>query len=113
MATIEDIKALESYEYYFNSAINNNYCRNFSSKQYQYLNDIYERMTGHRYTVNWGCPHCTIRFVQEVGRTYFRAKEELAKVQEQPEPETVTPSAPKKKGGRPKKQATNKETKTE
>lgn len=107
------MKVLEGYENSFRTAIENNYCRNFGSRTYKSLNDIYERINGKRYAVNWGCPHCAIRFVQALGKLYFAEKERLSKVQCEPEPESVTTSAPKKKGGRTKKSATNNEQKQE
>lgn len=115
MITAEDMKALEGYEYYFNTAVNSNYARNFGSKQYRALNDIYERITGRRYKTDFGCPHCTLRFIKELGKLYFAEKKRLEteQVQNELEPENVTASAPKRKPGRPRKQATNNEQKSE
>lgn len=112
MISKEDMEALSSYEYYFKSAINSNYCRSFSGVQYRALKEIYFRITGRNTTHNLGCPHCAIKFIRELGRLYFDELEKQ-KAQIEPEPEAVTDSVPKKKGGRPKKQATNKETKNE
>ena len=102
---------LSGYEYSFRTAIENNYCRNLGGRKYRELNDIYERITGNKYAVNFGCPHCAIRFIKDLGKLYFEEKHRLeteVKVQEELEPEIVTNSEPKRKPGRPKKSATNK-----
>lgn len=125
MINDEDMKVLEGYQNSFRTAIENNYCRNLGVKKYNELNAIYQRITNARYVVNWGCPHCAIRFVQALGKLYFeelalRKQQESEKnadkepqVQKGTEPKDVTASAPKRKGGRPKKQATNNEQKSE
>ena len=115
MITKEDMKSLESYEYYFRTAIESNYVRNFGSKQYKALNDIYERITGARYKADIGCPHCALNFIKRLGSLYFEEKKRLEteQVQNELEPKDVTTSEPKRKTSRSKKAATNKEPKTE
>ena len=111
--TQEDMKALESYEYTFRTAIENGFARHFGSKQYTALKTIYERITGHKLNVNFSCPHCSLDFIKRLGKMYFEAKEHYAKVQTEPEPNDVTASEPKKKTTRKKKVATNNEQKSE
>ena len=120
MISKEDMEFLGGYENSFRTAIENNYCRNFGVRKYSELHSVYQRITGHRYEVNWGCPHCAIRFVQALGKLYFEEKsrqeaaivaEDNPQVQNELEPKSVTDSVPKRKPGRPKKVATNNEQK--
>lgn len=117
MISSEDMKLLEGYERTFTSAINSNYARHFGSRQYNELNEVFERITGHKYKVNYGCSYCALGFIKAIGQLYFAEKDRLAleaaKVQSQPEHQDVTTSEPKKKRGRPKKVATNNEQKPE
>lgn len=113
MISQEDMQALESYEYSFKTAIENNFARHFGSKQYAALKEIYKHITGKYPTTNFSCGYCAIGFIKQLGKLYFdeKARLEAEKVQTELEPETVTDSVPKKKGGRSKKQATNNEQK--
>ena len=125
MISKEDMEFLDGYAGSFKTAVENNYCRNLGVKKYNQLHLIYQRITGKKYAVNWGCPHCAIRFVQTLAKLYFdevalrkqQESEEIAdkepQVQDELEPKDVTASAPKRKPGRPKKTATNNDTKTE
>ena len=114
MISKEDMAIIDGYANTLNSAVNSGFARNLGCNKLNSLNDVFERITGHRYKGSWGCPHCTIAFLKQLGGLYFAEKERLAKeVQTQPEPETVSDSAPKRKGGRSKKQATNNEQKPE
>lgn len=115
MISKEDMEFLDGYAGSFKTAVENNYCRNLGIKKYNELHLIYQRITGKKYAVNWGCPHCAIRFVQTLAKIYFEEKKRLEaeQVQNELEPKDVTASAPKRKPGRPKKTATNNDTKTE
>ena len=112
------MKLLEGYERTFTSAINSNYARHFGSRQYNELNEVFERITGHKYKVNYGCSYCALGFIKAIGNLYFAEKERLAKESETRtedqhslEPQEVTASEPKRKRGRPRKVATNNEQK--
>lgn len=117
MISNEDMIILDGFEHTFHTAIENNYARHFGSKQYNMLNAIYERITGKKYSVNYGCSYCALGFVKALAKLYFaeKARQESEKsaennqqVQTELEPKPVSDSKPKGKGGRPKKTATNK-----
>ena len=123
MISDEDMKVLEGFKHTFQTAIENNYARHFGSRQYNQLNEIFERITGHKYAVNYGCSYCALQFIRAIGHLYFTELDNRAKVlvdvndmedtpvQSELEPKPVTDSVPKRKPGRPKKVATNNEQK--
>lgn len=113
MISDEDMKILDEYQQTFKTAVESSYARHFGSKQYAALNEVFKRITGHYYKVNYGCSKCAIGFIKAIANLYFAEKDRREKAQAELEPETVTDSVPKRKPGRPKKQATNNETKSE
>lgn len=113
MISDEDMKILDEYQQTFKTAVESSYARHFGSREYSALNEVFKRITGHYYKVNYGCSRCAIGFIKAIANLYFAEKDRREKAQAELEPETVTDSVPKRKPGRPKKQATNNETKSE
>ena len=103
------MKTLEGYENTFRTAIDSSYARNLGSRAYNALNEIFERITGNKFSGSWGCPHCTIRFMQLLGKLYFDEKQRLASIPAESRTEDVNVSESKRKAGRPRRQATNNE----
>ena len=111
MISKDDMNALSFYEDAFKTAIENEYYRGMTSGVLNKLNDIFERVTGVRHKGSWSCPHCTIRFIQQLGKIYFDEKKRLKELvsPKVTRTENVTNSELKRKPGRPKRVATNKE----
>ena len=65
------MEALKGYERSFKTALESGYARHFGSNQYNALNAIYERITGKKYSVNYGCSYCALQFIKALGKMYF------------------------------------------
>lgn len=112
MISKEDMNALSAFEDAFKTALENDYYRGMTSGVLNKLNDIFERITGSRHKGSWGCPHCTMRFIKMLANMYFDEKVRLLKNPDSPKEtrtQTVTDSESKRKPGRPRRVATNKE----
>lgn len=86
MISKEDMEALRGYEHQFRTAIESGYARHFGSRAYAALNEIYKRITGSYYSVNYGCSYCAMKFVKALGKLYF---EELDRLAQEEQEETV------------------------
>ena len=112
MISKEDMTFLATYEDTFRSALDSDYYRGLTSSRLNALNDAFERITGSRHKGSWGCPHCTMRFIKMLGNMYFEEKHLQSKQKDSPtetRTENVTNTESKRKPGRPRRQATNKE----
>jgi hypothetical protein len=69
----EDIKWLSSFESNFRTAINSNYSRNVLESQLRKMVDIYEKVTGKKYSLCYHCSTQILYFLKDIGKIYFDA----------------------------------------
>ncbi len=75
MISQEDMKVLSAFEDIFKRALLEGYYRNLGMKIFSQLNDVFERVFGHRFnSQSWGCPHCNFRFITQLATAYFEQK---------------------------------------
>lgn len=71
------IKKLEEFEGYFESAINGNYVRNIPADKISIIKETWERASGEKEYARMTCGACQLNFIKKVGRHYFADKEKI------------------------------------
>lgn len=79
MMTAEQVKVLEPYEKYFETAIRSRYARYPGEAALIKMHQIHCEVTKTSYKLNAGCSNCIFRLLVDCGTLYFKAKEELEK----------------------------------
>ena len=79
MMTAEQVKVLEPYESFFNTAIRSRYARYPGEIAIKKIHQIYSEVTKTNHRLNAGCSNCIFRLLVDCGTLYFKAKEELEK----------------------------------
>lgn len=75
----EQIKRLEAFEPYFQTAVRSDWCRYPGPAGLQVIHSIFCIATGDRRRLNSGCQTCVLNLIRDCGRAYFADKAELAK----------------------------------
>lgn len=75
----EQIKALQPYEEYFESATIANYVRNIPSDKIQIIKDTWEKASGEKVKEKLTCGACLLNFMKRVGQNYYKDKKEMNK----------------------------------
>lgn len=107
--TKQQLDTLSAYEDRFRSSLYFDYYRNLSANSLERIADVYDEATGKKTQRNWSCGTCIMNYLREVGKIYFKDKEEYEKEAEkmveildevfevneaeESEPKTTTPKA--------------------
>ncbi len=75
----EQIKALEPYEEYFESATIANYVRNIPADKMQAIKEIWEKASGEKVKEKLTCGACLLNFMKRVGQNYYNDKKTINK----------------------------------
>ena len=71
-----EIKKLSKFESNFNTAVYHNYSRAILSKDIDEMESIYMKHNEGANKINRGCSRCVLSFLQDLGKLYFKSKEE-------------------------------------
>ena len=71
------IKKLEPYENYFETAVNGNYVRSIPMNDITVIKETWEAASGEKENAKMTCGACQLNFVKKVGRFYFADKERI------------------------------------
>ena len=77
--TKEQLEFLSVYEDRFHTAIHLNYYRNVTNAALNKIANVYDEATGTKTNRNFGCSACIMNYLREVGKLYFKDKEEYNK----------------------------------
>lgn len=77
------METLSAFEDRFRSSIYFDYYRNLSAGNLDKIASVYDEATGKRSNRNWSCGTCIMNYLREVGKIYFKDKEEYEKKAEQ------------------------------
>lgn len=77
MMTAEQVKALEPYEGFFNTAIRSRYARYPGEVGIKKIYQIYSEVTKTNHRLNAGCSNCIFRLLVDCGTIYFQSKAAL------------------------------------
>jgi hypothetical protein len=80
--TTDQIKALEPYEKYFETALRSRYARYPGVNGVHIIHGIYAAAVKGVTRLNSSCSSCIFRLLTDVGTLYFKDKEELDKQNE-------------------------------
>ena len=72
--TEEEYRALAPYERHFSTAVNARWTRNPGREALTLMQDIYNRVTGKPFRLNYGCGTCILHLVQDCGRLWLADK---------------------------------------
>ena len=75
----EQIKALEPYEEYFESATIANYVRNIPGEKITTIKEIWEKASGEQVREKLTCGACLLNFMKRVGQNYYNDKKTIQK----------------------------------
>ncbi len=75
----EQIKALEPYEEYFESATIANYVRNIPGEKITTIKEIWETASGEKVREKLTCGACLLNFMKRVGQNYYKDKKTIQK----------------------------------
>lgn len=70
----EQIKALQPYEEYFESATVANYVRNIPGDKITAIKTIWEEASGEKVKEKLTCGACLLTFMKRVGQNYYKDK---------------------------------------
>ncbi len=70
----EQIKALQPYEEYFESATVANYVRNIPGDKITAIKTIWEEASGEKVKEKLTCGACLLNFIKRVGQNYYKDK---------------------------------------
>lgn len=94
--TDEQMKALEAYEPYFDTAVRASWSRAVPRIMMETLHRIWEEAIGRNYPFVLNCQQCQLNLLRDVGTVYFAQKEEARKVELAEEEEEAKPVRKKK-----------------
>lgn len=70
----DQIKALQPYEEYFESATIANYVRNIPGDKIQIIKQTWEEASGEKVKEKLTCGACLLNFMKRVGQNYYKDK---------------------------------------
>jgi hypothetical protein len=75
----DQIKALQPYEEYLESATIANYVRNIPSDKIQIIKQTWEEASGEKVKERLTCGACLLNFMKRVGQNYYKDKKTINK----------------------------------
>lgn len=87
---------LSQWEKRFETAVRSGYATNPGERAMVEIHAIYCKATGSNILLNKACSTCMYRLLADVGRIYFKDKEEMEKAPAAPAPKKTTPKKKKK-----------------
>lgn len=72
----EQIKRLQPYEEYFESATVANYVRNIPQDKLNTIKATWEEASGEKIKEKMSCGVCLLNFIKRVGQNYYKDKKE-------------------------------------